>query len=250
MNRIWRFATAAAAVAVMSVGVLGGSAGAAGAAVAPYTPVAGSPITVGGVPTMVAFSPSGGLLAVGNDLDSGVAGAPLLSVSGTTLTAVAPAVDPQNPAYGIAFSPSGAVLAGPNFLGASLFSLNGDAATYAAAAGSEGVDAAAFSPNGDLLAVANAFSGDVSLFSVSGTTATSAASAFSSGVATGAGTLSFSPSGKLLAVLDSNGDVSVFSISGTTPTALGSPHPTGSGRRRDRVQPSRKPAGGCQWHRC
>jgi 6-phosphogluconolactonase (cycloisomerase 2 family) len=218
------------------------------------TPVAGSPFATGtnqfGAGSMsVAFSPSGGLLAVGSV--GGVTGGSVavFSVdSSGALTQVAGS--PFRITYtsydlgttlalhrlSVAFSPSGGLLAVTNLADAvSMFSVN-SAGSLTPAAGSPfatgnsnsvagNPDSVAFSPSGRLLATANQ-GGSASVFSVSsdGTLAQVPGSPFATG--SGPASVAFSPSGGLLATANpGDSTMSVFSVTsgGALTPVAGSP---------------------------
>jgi 6-phosphogluconolactonase (cycloisomerase 2 family) len=215
--------------------------GAASASAQPaFTQVSGSPFATGSQPSSLAFSPSGGLLAITNRGDSTVS---VFSVgAGGALTPVAgsPFATGSEPG-GVAFSPSGGLLATANVMDStvSVFSVGGGGALTPVAGSPFGTGSepfpVAFSPSGGLLATADLGDNTVSVFSVDSSTGALApvtGSPFAAG--SGAQSVAFSPSGGLLVTANSNAvsgnSVSVFSVDPSTgglTQVAGSPFPTG-----------------------
>jgi 6-phosphogluconolactonase (cycloisomerase 2 family) len=198
----------------------------------------------GNGPTSVAFSPSGGLLAVTN---SSAATVSVFSVNSSTgaLTPVSGSPFATGyTAYSVAFSPGGGLLAitNNNVTGKVLvFSVNSSTGALAPVQGSPFTTGSyptsvAFSANG-LLATANrATAGSVSVFSVNSSTG-ALTPVTNSPYTTGnnPASVAFSPNGALLATANDNaaGTASVFSLSGsgsgtTLTEVLGSPYTTGN----------------------
>lgn len=178
----------------------------------------------------VAFSPSNGMLASANALDSTVS---LYSISGTTATSIGsvPSTSLNFP-FAVAFSPSGDLLAVANAGNdtVSLFSMEDQSPTLVGAplAVSGSPQSVAFSPSGDLLAVADTSTNSVSVFSIDGTTATPIEPDLDTGEDSSPTSVAFSPSGDLLATANETSDtVSLFTVANDTVTPLGSPLPVG-----------------------
>jgi 6-phosphogluconolactonase (cycloisomerase 2 family) len=207
------------------------------------TPVAGSPFATGSNLYSLAFSPSGGLLAVANQGDPGKPGSlsvfsvdssgALAQVSGSPFTIGAGLVS-------LAFSPSGGLLAVGSAAGVQVFSVKSDG-TLTPVAGSPfaaGNGFMAFSPSGGFLAVNGpnfSSGGSVAVFSVdsSGALTQVPGSPFSAGKNSFPGSVAFSPSGGLLATANpGQRTVSVLSVDSSTgaltPVA-GSPFTTAAG---------------------
>ena len=211
------------------------SVGAGGA----LTEVAGSPFATGTGPSSgprsLAFSPSGGYLAVGNWADDSVS---VFSVgTGGALTQVtgSPFVTGAGP-QSVAFSPNGGLLATANLTDStvSVFSVGAGGAlsevTGSPFATGKGPQSVVFSPVGGLLATANRIDSTVSVFSVGagGALTQLAGSPFATG--TGPWSVAFSPDGGLLATAnDGASTVSVFSVGagGALTEVPGSPLATG-----------------------
>jgi DNA-binding beta-propeller fold protein YncE len=221
-------------------------------ALASWTQVSGSPFATGKSPSGVAFSPSGGLLAVTNDKSNTVSvyavgsGGALQQVSGSPF---ATGIEPD----AVAFSPNGALLAVANFDdGPEDTPDDGTASVFAVGAG--GVlrqvsgspfstgrftlpSGVAFSPSGRLLAVTNSDLGynSVSVFAVGAGGQLTPVSGSPFGTGFEPLGVAFSPSGGLLADADGgygdggsdeNGSVTVFAVgSGGQLTHSGSPLP-------------------------
>jgi hypothetical protein len=135
-----------------------------------------------------------------------------------------------NGGSGLAFSPSGSLLAD----GTAIFSV-GASGALTPVAGSPpdpSAHAVAFSPSGALLAAANEGADTVSIFSVGSSGALTAVPGSPFTLAAQPGSVTFSPSGKLLEV-SAGESLYVFSVgaSGTVTAATGSPHSVkGAGR--------------------
>ncbi|MDQ6605350.1 MAG: beta-propeller fold lactonase family protein [Actinomycetota bacterium] len=236
-----------------------------------FTAVPGSPFATGRAPSSVAFNSSGGLLAT-SDLGPSAGGAPpgLISMfsvgSDGALTELAgsPTSTGAGPTA-VAFSPSGALLATPNFqqdngTTVSVFSVaSGGGLTPVAGSPftTDSVDAPhslAFSPSGSLLATSDIHTyagapapGKVSMFSVAadGSLTQVTGSPFDNG-ASSAFSIAFSPSGHLLATTDystvNGGAISVFSVAsdGSLTPIPGSPYltPSGAGAKGIAFSPS------------
>ncbi len=209
-------------------------AAASAAASAPsFTEVPGSPFAAGGAGRSLAFSPNGGLLAVGAD-STGVsvfsvgAGGELQSVSGSPFGLQA---------YSVAFSPDGSLLAAANYYGStaaggdtvSMFSV-GPSGGLTPVSGSPFVvgspgskpSQVAFSPTGKLLAVGA--TGSMYMYSVSSSGALTPVTGSPFQIS---GTpVAFSPSGDLLVAVDVNAGVRVLSVSssGALSELPGSPY--------------------------
>ncbi len=221
-------------VAVLVVGVwLSAGAGAALAQSPAFSQVAGSPFATTG-PGSVAFSPTGGLLAVANDADNTVS---MFSVSsGGALTAVpgSPFTTGGYPEQA-AFSPTGGLLAvadeSDNTV--SVFSVGSNGALTPVPgspfASGSAPSSLAFSPTGGLLAVVLDGQNTVSVFSVgSGGALTGVSTA---GTGRSPVSVAFSPTGGLLAVTNyDDNTVSVFSVGsgGALTLVPGSPFATGN----------------------
>lgn len=246
IRRLAAVVTAMAATA-SACALLGAGTAAADTAVSPFAPITGSPFGTGtdSEPEAVAFSPSGGLLAVGNFGTSTVS---LFSVSGTTLTSAGTPTTDNRP-DSMAFNPSGDLLAVSNDTGGtvSVFSVSGttltpvDGSPFTIAVGGANPSSVAFSPSGTLLAVTSSLLGNVSLFSVIDAGAATAVSPLGS-TSTGDDptSVAFSPSGGLLATANSSdGTVSVFAVNGATLAPLAaSPLDVGDDPRSVAFSPS------------
>jgi len=219
-------------LAAVSVGWIG--AGAAFASSPAFSGVLGSPFIVGGTPSSLAFSPGGGLLAVGNLTDNHVS---MFSVAASgTLTPVAGSPFPAGgQPRSVAFSPSGGLLAVANSgdKTISVFSVAPNGTLIPV--GSPVPDPAGplsltFSPGGGLLAVGN--TSNVSMFSVAtnGVLTPVDASAFGSASPFYPNSVTFSPDGGLLAAAY-GGSVAVFSVAanGALTPVTGSPFANASG---------------------
>jgi 6-phosphogluconolactonase (cycloisomerase 2 family) len=206
-------------------------ANAVGAAGSPgFAPVTGSPFATGGVPNAVAFSPSGGLLAVANENPNGPSGTvSVFSVNSSTgaLTPVtgSPFATGGEHPHSLAFSPSGGLLATADAGHAvSVFSVNSSTGALTQVTGSPFVTeepqtvAVAFSPNGRLLATANEYHGTVSTFLVNSSTG---ALTHVTDEGSGAGTISlaFNPQGGLLVTANwERSDLVIFRVNESTGT--------------------------------
>jgi hypothetical protein len=182
-----------------------------------FTPAPGSPLSLAGSNEgYSAFSPSGGLFAVGTEMFSVGSSGALSPVSGFS---------PDPSARSVAFNPSGALLAAANAGSdtVSMFSVGSSGAltpvpgspfTVGAQPGS-----VSFSPSGSLLAVATGES--LYMFSVSAAGALTPVAG--SPISASATQAVFSPAGGLLAALGSG--VTMFSVSssGALTKVLGSP---------------------------
>ncbi len=197
------------------------------------TPVAQTPTVIGstfyGEPGGVAFSPNGGLLAVTNS-DSAVDNVVVFQVNDSTgaLTPVtqtpATNADTGDCPFGVAFSPSGGLLATENNCDGtiSVFTVNDStgALTPVAQGTASNADTGsspyglAFSPNGGLLATANELSKSLSLFTVDDATGI-LAPVLPNPPATADG-VAFSPTGGLLATSDPGNTVSLYAVNGAT----------------------------------
>ena len=128
-----------------------------------------------------------------------------------------------NGGSGVAFSPSGALLAE----GTEMFSVaaSGALTPVGGAAPDPSARAVAFSPNGALLAAANTSSKSISIFSVSSSGALTSVSGSPFTISAQPSSVVFSPSGKLLEVTAGEA-VYIFSVSiaGALTPAAGSPH--------------------------
>jgi WD40 repeat protein len=195
--------------------------------------VAGSPFNVGGIAGPSAFSPSGQLLASGNDIDGttsmmtvGSDGA-LSPIPGSPFLTIEPNIF-------VAFSPSGQFLAGTSLLSVATYSIADGAPTPAGSfLDNQILGNVAWSPTGGLIAVPESENSSVVMLSVA---ANGALTRIMPNVSTGPGTqpvnLAFSPSGSVLAVAngiptDADGinAVSLFSVAanGSLTTLAGSP---------------------------
>ncbi|HEY1524045.1 MAG TPA: beta-propeller fold lactonase family protein [Solirubrobacteraceae bacterium] len=216
--------------------------GFAAAADAGITPVPGSPFATGDIPSIesLAFSPSGGLLAVPNQNGKTVS---VLSVNQSTgaLTPVSgsPFANGGAEPESVAFSPDGRFLATANIIAGtvSVFSINPSTGALVDVGASPFPAAGhpyslVFSPVGGLLAAANLQDNTVSVFSVDQTTG-ALTLVSGSPFATGAQPdgVAFSPDGGLLAVTNGpDNTVSVFSVNqstGALTQVSGSPFATG-----------------------
>ncbi len=202
------------------------------------TPVSGSPFATGYAPLAVAFSPSGGLLA---DADGGYGGGNVTSDGSVTLFAVGSGGQltrsgfpvPGNNPVGVAFSPSGGLLAntnpGSNGAGdtVSVFAVGSGGQLTAIGAFATGTDPTglAFSPTGGLLADANRKSNTISVFAVGsgGLLTAISGSPFATGEAPVG--VAFSPGGGLLATANSGGNsVSVYTVGPPSVTTFTTPN--------------------------
>ncbi|HWF49163.1 MAG TPA: beta-propeller fold lactonase family protein [Solirubrobacteraceae bacterium] len=203
-----------------------------------FTAASGSPFATGGAAAdALAFSPSGGLLATGDQGPSSRVS--VFSVgTGGVLTPVSgsPFASGRNPAS-VAFSPDGTLLAVANVsdTNVSVFSVGGGG-TLTPISGSpfatgSAPNSVAFSPDGTLLAVANDGANSISVFSVGSGGALTRVSG--SPFATGSSpiSLAFGAGGTLLATANQGaGTVSVFSVGsgGALTQVTGSPYATGA----------------------
>jgi 6-phosphogluconolactonase len=177
--------------------------------------VTGSPFPAGSEPQAVAFSPSGGLLAIANLGDSTVS---VFSLAATgTLNPVGSFATGADPAS-VAFSPSGGLLATADSGGGtvSVFSVgpNGGLSPVGSPfmAGFE-PNSVAFSPSGGLLATANVGDSTASVFAVGSTGALSQVAGSPLVTGSAPSSVAFSPGGGLLATANSGANsVSVFSV--------------------------------------
>jgi 6-phosphogluconolactonase len=196
-----------------------------------------SPEGWGAGPEAVAFSPNGAFLAVAN-VDAG---------GSVDVYAIHPTEHEMVPVghFGeglsftsVAYSPDGKLLAATTGNSVAVFEANATTGELSEVAGSpfpvgaEGASSVAFSPNGALLATADYYPGSVSVFSVNASTGALSAvtgSPFKAGgiSESGAKSVAFSPSGKLLATANQEGGrcfnevpciatVSLFSVNSGT----------------------------------
>jgi 6-phosphogluconolactonase (cycloisomerase 2 family) len=184
-----------------------------------------------GIPTSVAFSPNGTLVAATTSNGS----VEMYSVSSTGLTPLG-STSAGHDTSSVAFSPNGKQLAVTLF-GADtvrMYSVASDGLLTAdgspTSTGGE-PSAAAFSPSGGLLAVSNKYDDTVSMFKVNGTTGALTSAGAAAPTGTTPTSVAFNPNGKLLATSNYNDDsVSLFSVNGTTgalTAVAGSPLPLG-----------------------
>jgi 6-phosphogluconolactonase (cycloisomerase 2 family) len=262
-------------VALLLFGLL--RAGGALAAPSPFTQVPGSPFQVVAVPPgvdsgvspdSVAFSPLG-LVATANEADDTVSVFSVDPLTGAlTLFPGSPFATDGRTNTGdtdsVAFSPTEGLLAAANFEdnSVSVYSVDPSTETVTQVPGSPfptgglgGETSVAFSPNGALLAVANNGSSSVTVFSVGSGGALTSVSGSPFPVdpqgpgGTQPASVTFSPSGGLLAVADGvdNSTVSVFSVDPSTgfltPVA-GSPFATSTAPDANPVSASFSPNGG------
>lgn len=207
--------------------------GAAGALAQPaFVPVAGSPFASASA-LSVAFSPSGGLLAVANSRNSTVS-VFTVAPDGALHGVVGSPFATGQATYSVAFSPSGGLLATANAFDStvSMFSVATDGSLHPVAGSPFRTGtrpfSVAFSPSGGLLATANEGALTVSVFSVAAGGALRAALGSPFAVGKRPVSVAFSPSGGLLATANED-TVSVFKVaaSGALAAVAGSPFATG-----------------------
>ena len=211
------------------------------------TPVVQSPAsnaTTGTGPSSVAFSPSGGIIAVTNEASNSVSMFKVDSVTGLLTPVV------QSPASNattgtvpssVAFSPSGGVIAVTNSGSNSVSMFKVDSVTglltpvtqspASNATTGNSPSSVAFSPSGGVIAVTNQFSGSVSMFKVDSVTGLltpvvqSPASNATTGSSSNPSSVAFSPSGGVISVANlGSSSVSMFKVD--TVTGLLTPAPS------------------------
>ncbi len=238
---------ALAAAASLVTGLLAGFPTASAApAPAAFALVGGAPVitaTGGNGADSSVFSPNGNLLVTG---DQNLGQVSVYSVSTTGTLSLAPGSPvtegPDAGPTGIAFSPNGQLLAVANsyYVGSVAVYTVAPNGSLTAVPGSpfpsgSGTVAVTFNPSGTLLAAGNAGGdGTVAMFSVApnGVLSPVAGSPFGLGMQGIIGSVSFSPSGQLLAAGDEeNGNAVMFSVAsnGAIAQVPGSPFPIAGG---------------------
>jgi 6-phosphogluconolactonase (cycloisomerase 2 family) len=208
--------------------------------------VPGSPFATGNGPRSAAFSPTGGLYATANFVDSTVSVFSVSSNGALTPVPGSPFATGSSPTS-VAFSQTSGLLATGNYTDntVSVFSVGSNGSLtqvqgspFAAGPTPESV---AFSPAGGLLAAANSTADTISVFSVdsNGALTPVPGSPFPSGSSHPL-SLAFSPNGNLLAAADYFGNaISVFSVgsNGSLTQVPGSPFATGTNPRSVQFSP-------------
>jgi WD40 repeat protein len=239
-------ATIAAAASLVAGLVAGLSTVSAAASPAAFTLVGGTPVvtaTGGNGADASVFSPNGDLLVTA-DQDLGQVSVYSVSITGAlSLAPGSPVAEGSDTGpSGVAFSPNGQLLAVANSAD------NGSVAVYTVATdgsmtavpgspfpSGSGTEAVAFNPGGTLLAAGNAGgNGSVSMFAVApnGVLNPVAGSPVGLGMPGFFGSVSFSPSGQLLAAgVDENGNAVMFSVAanGALAQVPGSPFQIANG---------------------
>lgn len=206
-----------------------------------FLPAGGSPVSTAAEPYGLAFTPAGGLLAVG---DYGAAEVSVYSADDATGTLTPVSGSPFTTGNGpasVAFSPDGKLLAVADLADNAVteFSVgaNGVLSTAAGSPLAVGAEprAVSFNPAGTLLAVANGGDGTVTVLHVSATGALTPVSGSPFAAGSEPAGLAFSPDGSRLAVADETaGTIDLFTVAdgGGLAPVPGSPyaaqgHPSG-----------------------
>jgi 6-phosphogluconolactonase len=224
---------------VVAVGGVAGVWLASAAVASAFAPVTGSPFATGTHPDSVAYSPSGGQLAVAS-LPTNTVSVFAVNSSTGALSAVtgSPFATGTQP-ISVAYSPSGGQLAVANNAAntVSVFAVNSSTGALSAVTGSPFAtgtqpESVAYSPSGGQLAVANYGDNTVSVFAVNSSTgALSAVTGSPFPTGTLPISLAYSTSGQLAVANTGDNTVSVFAANagtGALSAVAGSPFATGN----------------------